>query len=641
MAAKSNVKDVQNAQVETHTFGAETGKILQLVIHSLYAHKEIFLRELISNASDACDRLRYAAQTDASLLNEGHSFSIQIIPSEDDKTLTIIDNGIGMSKDELIENLGTIASSGTQKFLENLTGDTKKDINLIGQFGVGFYSAYMVADNIEVETKRAGEDSAWLWRSNGEGEYEIEPSTRAKDDATGTRITLFLRDDCLDYASPHRIRHIVGTYSDHIAYPVQLIEGQDEPETINKAAALWMRPKKDITEEQYNEFYRFIAHAGDKPWITLHNKAEGTLEYTSLLFIPSAKPFDLFHPDRATRIKLYVKRVFITDENIDIIPQHLRFVKGVVDSEDLPLNISRETLQHNAVLNKIKKTITKKILNSLKDKATKEPEVYITTFWENFGATLKEGLCESIDVDKELILELCRFKTNKSGDEYISLNQYIERMQENQDKIYYLLGDNLESMRNHPQLEGFNSRDIEVILLHDPVDDFWVSTTNQFQNREFASASRSDINFDTSSSQNEKTDENNADAEKKQTKENKAQDKLLSFMKETLSGKVLDVIISQKLSDSAVCLSAHEGGMDMRLERFLLSQNQLESASLKVLEINPNHPIIQFIHNNLKDAKSKELTELLFDQACIIEGESIKDPSAFSKRMSDFITKAL
>jgi molecular chaperone HtpG len=613
---------------ETREFGAETGKILQLMIHSLYANKDIFLRELISNASDACDKLRYEALSNKELNEDTSDLKIQIIADEKAKTLTVSDNGIGMNREDLINNLGTIASSGTQKFLEAATGDAKNMVQLIGQFGVGFYSSFMVADEVTVTSRKAGEDTAWVWTSKADGNYTIYEAEG--EHPRGTSIKLHLKDDAIAFTDKHRVGHIVRTYSDHISFPVAFTDSEGETDVLNEGSALWKKAKSEITDEQYNEFYKHVAHAGDKPWMILHNKAEGALEYSNLLFIPSAKPFDLFHPDRATRVKLYVRRVFISEENNNLIPAYLRFLRGVVDSEDLPLNISRETLQHNNVIHKIRNAITKKVLSELKKKAKDEPEEF-AKFWANFGATVKEGLCEGIDANRELLLEVCHFNTTKSEDKVINLDTYIERMQEGQDKIYYLSGDNLEAVKNSPQLEGFLKKGLEVILLTDSVDDFWVNVNHEYKGKEIVSITRAGLDLDfVKDTQEDKTPEKNEDMEK-----------TVELFKNTLGQKVFDVVISKKLADSPVCLTTQEGGMDMRMERFLVSQKQLATATPKVLEVNPNHSIVKFIKENVESEKAKDLVELLFDEACIIEGEVISDTGAFSKRFNKFLEKAL
>lgn len=623
----ATAENIQNQ--ETHQFGAETGKILQLMIHSLYANKDIFLRELISNSSDALDKLRYNALTDKNLRNDDE-LKIQIIANEDDNTLIISDNGIGMNKQDLINNLGTIASSGTQKFLEAATGDSKKDVQLIGQFGVGFYSSFMVADKVTVISSKAGEDEVWQWKSAADGNYTIEKSTQ--EFTQGTKIILHLKEESKDFTDKHRITHIIKTYSDHISFPVEFTNSEGETSILNKASALWNKPKNEITDENYNDFYKHISNAGDQPWLTLHSKVEGNLEYTYLLFIPTNKPFDLFHPDRATRVKLYVKKVFISEENNNLVPEYLRFLRGVVDSQDLPLNISRETLQHNNVVHKIKNAITKKVLNELKKKSEKEPEDF-QNFWDTFGATIKEGLCEGVDANRELLLDVCHFKTTKSDGKYISLASYIENMQENQEKIYYITADSAEAAQNSPQLEGFLKKGVEVLLLTDSVDDFWVNVNHQYKEKELVSITRSGLDLN--------EDKKDSDEENQEDATSPELENTINYFKEILGEKVIDVVASKKLSESPVCLTTQEGGMDMRMERFLVSQKQLLKASPKVLEINADNNLIKFIGSNSGSEKAKDLVEILFDQACIIEGETISDINSFTKRFNSFLESAV
>lgn len=631
---------------EKFEFGAEVGKILHLMIHSLYTNKDIFLRELISNASDACDKLRYESLTKPELLSEDSDLNIRILPITLDRTLSISDNGIGMNKEDLINHLGTIAKSGTQGFLENMTGDSEKDIQLIGQFGVGFYSAFMVAESVTVISRKAGEDKAYIWESQGSGEFTVEESS--DQHPRGTTIKLKLKKEADDYLDKHRIQHIIGTYSDHIPIPIVLEdEAGGESDTINKASALWTKPKSDISEEQYKEFYHHVAHAADDPLLTLHNKNEGTIEYTNLLFIPSTKPFDLFHPDRKCRIKLYVKRVFINEEGIDILPQYLRFVQGIIDSEDLPLNINRESLQHNATINRINKAVTKRILKELSKLSDKQPDEF-KKFWKNFGAVFKEGLCDATN-DRDSILDVCRFHSTKSGDELISLQQYIDNMKEGQDKILYITADSVEAARKSPQLEGFIKNDIEVILLTDSVDDFWTNVTQEYKDKAFASVTRSNINPDSIGKDAEDSEEDNTaessqdDSAKDEKEHNPDHKKLVEFIKETLKDRVADVKVSARLTESPVCLSAGEYSMDIRMERFLVEQKQLPKASAKVLEINPNHQILKSVLDDIDSNKERaeEVSYMLFDQACIIEGESIKDTSSFAKRLSKLMEVAL
>jgi molecular chaperone HtpG len=618
---------------EIRKFDAEVGKILHLMIHSLYTNKDIFLRELISNASDACDKLRYESSKHQELAGDS-PLKITISVDEDARTITIKDNGIGMSKDELIENLGTIAKSGTQSFLERLTGDAKKDVLLIGQFGVGFYSSFMVADEVIVTSRKAGTEEVWVWTSSGTGEFTIEESLTNMD--SGTEVTLKLRVGEEDYLDKFRISHIISTYSDHISIPIELIESKDSARVLNSSSALWSKSKSEISEEQYNEFYKKIAHAGDEPWMVLHNKNEGAIEYTNLLFIPSTKTVDLFHPDRKCRVKLYIKRVFISDDGIDIVPQYLRFLRGVVDSEDLPLNISRETLQHNQTLEKIKKSIVKRLVSELEKKLKDNKKSYLE-FWNNFGAVLKEGLCESIDKSLQL-LDICLFKSAKTG-EFISLDEYIANMKQDQDAIYYLSGEDDKKILTHPQLEGFLQRDLDVLLFTDTVDNFWINVNHQYKEKSIKSVTRSDIDLAKIKTEKE-------DNKKPSSKDNEEDlEKLLDYFKKTLQGLVADVKVSGKLTDSAVCLSVAEGAMDMRMERFLIEQKQLKSASTKILEINSKHKIIQKISQDIVDDKITDQTEnlvkILFDEACVIEGEPVHDPRGFIERMNQCLVDVL
>ncbi len=611
-------------------FSAEISKVLHLMIHSLYTNKDIFLRELVSNASDACDKLRYAALTSPALVEDGSDFSIKIEPDKEKKTITISDNGIGMSREELIANLGTIAKSGTQEFVSKITGDAKKDMPLIGQFGVGFYSSFMVADKISVVSTKAGSNESNLWESDGIGEFTVATTDKAP---RGTSITLHLKNDAGDYLDNFRLRHIIQTYSDHISFPIYIVDEDKNPQQANTASALWTRPKNDVTPEQYQEFYHHVAHSPDSPWLVMHNKAEGKLEYVSLLFVPSAKPMDLFHPDRKSRVKLYVKRVFITEEHADLVPSYLRFLRGVVDSEDLPLNISRETLQHNPMITKIREALVKKFLSELKKKAEDNEDDY-KSFWKNFGAVMKEGLCEAYS-PREPLLEVCRFNsTTADNDSFISLDTYISRMKEGQENIFYLTGENLNAIRQSPQLEGFAARGIEVLLLSDHVDDFWVNVVQDYKGKQFKSVTRSDINLDNikSDKADKKEDEKQADSA--------SIDELCKRIKTILGDSVSEVRTTQKLGQSAVCLATREGGMDFRLERFLIEQKQIAAAAAKILEINPKHPIIK--HLAEKPGESiDDAVWLLFDQARILEGEEITDPAAFTRRLQNFVEKSL
>jgi molecular chaperone HtpG len=621
----------QETAPETRSFQAEVSRLLDIVAHSLYSEKEIFLRELISNASDACDRLRYAALTEPSLAEGDADFRVVLTAVKSSRTLTVADNGIGMNHDELIENLGTIARSGTAAFVNQLTGDAKQDMSLIGQFGVGFYSAFMVADRVEVLSRKAGDSEGWRWTSDGKGSFTIEPADNVR---RGARITLHMRDGDEDYLEPHRIRQIVKTYSDHIALPIVLADGNKE-ETINSASALWTRPRAEITAEQYKEFYHHVGHGFDEPWLILHAKAEGVLEYTFLLFVPSAKPFDLFEPERKPRLKLYVRRVFITDEGTELVPSYLRFVKGIIDSEDLPLNISREMLQSNPMVARIRQQLTRRVLSELGKKASEAPEEY-AKFWDNFGAVLKEGLYEDRE-QRETLLSLARFRST-ARDALISLDDYVAAMRPGQDAIYTITGDNLDLLKKSPQIEGFRARGIEVLLLTDPIDEFWASAVGAYQEKPFKSATRGGVDLDKIAPAEDK-----AAADKPEPPAKLAS--LIAIFKLALGDAVKDVRGSERLTDSAVCLVADEGDLDMHLERLLKQHRQLDTAAKRILELNPRHRLIERLAASVGEAgASEQLSEfawLLLDQARIVEGEQLPDPSAFARRLALLLERGL
>ncbi|MGH6900406.1 MAG: molecular chaperone HtpG [Geminicoccaceae bacterium] len=636
--------------VEVQPFEAEVGRVLDLVINSLYQHREIFLRELISNASDACDRLRYASLTEPGLLGDDPELKIVLAPDQAAGTLTVIDNGIGMSRDDLADNLGTIARSGTQRFVREMSGEKASDLNLIGQFGVGFYSAFMVASRVEVVARKAGEAHASRWQSDGRSGFTIEevgaPPPR------GTRVILHLRDDAKDFLDEWRLRQIVRNYSDHIAVAILLegeakADGEDKegdgaakgPEQINQASALWTRSKADITDEQYKEFYHHVAHAFDDPWVRLHVQAEGVVSYQALLFVPSSKPFDLYDPQRRHGVKLYVRRVFITADLDGLMPRYLRFVRGVVDSEDLQLNVSRETLQHSPVLAKIRKDLVKRVLDELERRAKAKDGGY-ATFWESFGAVLKEGVYEDHE-QRERLLELARFRSTAS-DGWVSLADYVARMRPGQDAIYTISGENLAALRSSPQLEACQAKGVEVLLLADPIDDFWMPSTPSYQDKPFRSLTRGGI--DLSKIAGEATDGGAAEAAPEAV-HGAHLDRLIALFKSQLGERVQDVRASVRLTDSAVCLVADEQGLDMRLERFLKQHQQLDELSKRVLEINPKHGLIRQMAVLAADDGQRaglgDLVELLLDQARIVEGEPLPDPGVFSRRMSAFLAKGL
>ena len=639
---------------ETFTFQAEVSKLLDIVAHALYSQKEIFIRELISNASDACDKLRYESLTNPGLTGGSGAYQITLTTNKKAKTLTVSDNGIGMNRDDLVETLGTIARSGTQAFMDTLTqakaakdkkknGANTSDIDLIGQFGVGFYSSFMVAERVEVVTRKADEEAAWLWISDGTGEFTIDETTR---DQHGTDVTVYLKKEDKEFLEPQRIEHIVKTYSDHIGIPIILagVKKDEEDQTLNQASALWTREKRDISDEDYKEFYHHVGQMWDEPWLTLHNRIEGVISYTNLLFIPSSRPFDLFNPERKAHLKLYVKRVYITDNCDELLPGYMRFVRGVVDSEDIPLNISREMLQHNPALEKIKKALTKRVFNELKKKAEKTPDEY-AKFWDNFGAVMKEGLYEDFN-NRDMLLELARFRsTTQEG--LISLKDYVERMPDGQDAIFYIAGEDAEAIAQSPQLEGFKAKGIEVLLLTDPVDEFWIPSIGTFEEKTFKSATRggadlSAIGKDKSDSDAKSEDSAISDGGPDNTKV----EPLIAAFKVALGDKVKDVRASERLTDSPVCLVADDGDMDMNIERLLKQHNQLSESTPRVLEINADHALITKLAKKAKaaegiDAAVEEAAFLLLDQARIVEGEPIADPLAFSRRMAAVMEKGL
>lgn len=616
-------------QVEKHDFQAEVSKVLNIVVNSLYSHSEVFLRELISNASDACDKLRYAALTHPDLMKDHGAFEIILKPDKAAKTLTITDNGIGMSKDELINNLGTIARSGSAEFASHLTGDNKKDINLIGQFGVGFYSAFMVANLVEVISKKAGDEMGYKWTSEGNGSFTIEQDDTAK---TGTTIILHLKKEFEEYTDPMRLRFVVKQYSDHISVPIVLENGK-EKETLNSSSALWMRPKAEITEEQYRDFYRALTHNFDEPWLTLHYKAEGIIEYNALLFIPSKAPFDMFQPDKKHGLNLYVNRVFISNEVEELLPHYLRFVQGVIDTTELPLNVSREMLQHTPVLGKIKKGIVTRILEEMKKKS-EDKEAY-NKFWKEFGVVFKEGLYEEPENIKK-IAPLCRFYSSKV-DGLVTLEEYLSRMVDGQKNIYYLTGDDLTVLKNNPSLEGFTAKGIEVLLLTDPIDEFWPQVFTEWDSKKILPIAYPDKDFEQIKSLNEATGE---------SLEEGMQKLLLDRVKTVLKDQVSDVKITTRLNKSPVALVAGQGQMSIHLERLMKQHGQKQLfASTRILELNPRHTLVkklaQAIFDKADEEKINNAVWILYDEARAIEGEPLVDPAGFIEKINAFMEKGL
>ena len=622
---------------EKLNFQAEVSRLLQIVANSLYSEKQIFVRELISNAADACDRLRYESITQPEFIADDPEFKIRIAVDKKARTIEIADNGIGMNREALIDDLGTIARSGTGAYLEQLTGDTKKDVSLIGQFGVGFYSAFMVSDSVEVLTRRAGEDQAWRWVSDGGGAFTVGEADKP---GRGTTVILHLRKDEKEFLEPDRIETIVKTYSDHIALPI-VLEKDGGEETVNAASALWTRPKKDITENQYKEFYHHVGHAFDEPWLTLHWRVEGKLEYTTLVFVPSMPPFDLFNPERRHRVKLYVKRVFITDECEGLVPSWLRFLHGLVDSEDLPLNISRETLQHNPMVTRMRSAIVKRVLGELGKKADKDAAGF-AEFWNNFGAVLKEGIYEDTG-NREALLKLARFHST-TGEELVGLSEYVGRMKDGQQAIYYITGDELDGVRRSPQLEGFAARGVEVLLLTDPVDDFWIQAVGTFDDKPFKSATRAGA--DLGDIAPAETGAGKDDGDKAETPADQGRiDGVIAMFKLALADEVKDVRRSERLTDSAACLVADEGDVDIHMERLLKQHRQLDSGFKRILEINPKHRLIKALAETVeKDGAGEGIDDVAFlvlDQARILEGEALPDPTAFSRRLSAALMRGL
>lgn len=616
-------------QVEKHDFQAEVSKVLNIVVNSLYSHSEVFLRELISNASDACDKLRYAALTHPDLMKDHGAFEIILKPDKAAKTLTITDNGIGMSKDELINNLGTIARSGSAEFASHLTGDNKKDINLIGQFGVGFYSAFMVANLVEVISKKAGDEMGYKWTSEGNGSFTIEQDDTAK---TGTTIILHLKKEFEEYTDPMRLRFVVKQYSDHISVPIVLENGK-EKETLNSSSALWMRPKAEITEEQYRDFYRALTHNFDEPWLTLHYKAEGIIEYNALLFIPSKAPFDMFQPDKKHGLNLYVNRVFISNEVEELLPHYLRFVQGVIDTTELPLNVSREMLQHTPILGKIKKGIVTRILEEMKKKS-EDKETY-NKFWKEFGVVFKEGLYEEPENVKK-IAPLCRFYSSKV-DGLVTLEEYLSRMVDGQKNIYYLTGDDLTVLKNNPSLEGFTAKGIEVLLLTDPIDEFWPQVFTEWDGKKILPIAYPDKDFEQIKSLNEATGE---------SLEEGMQKLLLDRVKTVLKDQVSDVKITTRLNKSPVALVAGQGQMSIHLERLMKQHGQKQLfASTRILELNPRHTLVkklaQAIFDKADEEKINNAVWILYDEARAIEGEPLVDPAGFIEKINAFMEKGL
>lgn len=616
----------------THTqpFQAEVSELLHLMVHSVYSETDIFLRELVSNASDACDKLRYEAIANPALLGEGDALKIRIIPNKTEGTLTIADNGIGMERQELIDHLGTIARSGTKAFVSKLK-EAKDGLGLIGQFGVGFYSAFMVADKIAVVSRRAGESDVWTWTSSGGSGFEI---ARASDEeaarvARGTEIVLHLKDDARKYLETFEIERIVGAYSDNILFPIELVPEEGDPRQINSASALWQRSKSELSTEDYKKAYQQIASAFDDPAMTLHYRAEGRYSYAVLLFSPSTKPFDLFEPNRKGRVKLYVRRVFITDD-ADLLPGYLRFIRGVVDSEDLPLNISREMLQNNPQLAQIRKAVATRVVNELESLAEKDAENF-AKIWDAFGAVLKEGIYEDFE-RRDKLLALSRFTTTIG--EKRALKDVIADFKPNQTEIYYLVGDSIERLKSSPRLEAATARGIEVLLLSDPVDAFWTSMQTEFEGKPLKSLSQGDLNLDLIPRVDEKDE-----AKKDEPEADEAA--TIAVIKAALGERVSDVKASTRLTSSASCLVADSQGPSRELERILAQQDR-GMRTKPILEINLRHPMVAAITKSQAGSTTvDDLSLLLLEQAQILDGELPEDPAAFAARLNRLVLQGL
>jgi len=625
----------EQTQKQTLGFQTEVKQLLQLMIHSLYSNKEIFLRELISNAADASDKLRFEALTQPALLENDGDLRIRVSFDADAHTLTIDDNGIGMSREDAIAHLGTIAKSGTGDFLRQLSGDQKKDSQLIGQFGVGFYSAFIVADQVDVYSRRAGlpASEGVHWSSRGEGEFDVEPIDKPE---RGTRIVLHLKDDQHDFADGWRLRGIIKKYSDHIGLPIQMVKehhGDDAPaevewETVNRASALWTRPRTEISDTEYQEFYKHAAHDHQDALAWSHNKVEGKLEYTSLLYVPGHAPFDLYHRDAPKGLKLYVQRVFVMDQAEQFLPMYLRFIKGVVDSNDLSLNVSREILQSGPVIDSMKSALTKRSLDMLDKLATDKPEVY-AGFWKQFGQVLKEGPAEDFN-NREKIASLLRFASthDASGEQSVSLADYVSRMIEGQDKIYYLTGDSYTQVKDSPHLEVFRKKGIEVLLFTDRIDEWLMGYLTEFDGKSFVDVARGDLDLGALES-----------AEDKQAQEEAAKDKqgLVERIKAALGEDVADVRVSHRLTDSPAILAIGEQDLGLQMRQILEASGQKVPDSKPVFEFNPGHPLIGKLDQEADAARFDDLSRVLFEQAALAAGDTLKDPAAYVRRLNKLL----
>ncbi|WP_285435493.1 molecular chaperone HtpG [Pseudomonas sp. fls2-241-R2A-110] len=626
-------------QKETLGFQTEVKQLLHLMIHSLYSNKEIFLRELISNASDAVDKLRFEALSKPELLEGGAELKIRVSFDKDAKTVTLEDNGIGMSREDAITHLGTIAKSGTADFMKHLSGDQKKDSHLIGQFGVGFYSAFIVADKVDVFSRRAGADASEgvHWSSKGEGDFEVATVEKAE---RGTRIVLHLKSGEDEFADGWRLRNIIKKYSDHIALPIELpkevaaVEGEEKPavewETVNRASALWTRPRTEIKDEEYQEFYKHIAHDFENPLSWSHNKVEGKLEYSSLLYVPTRAPFDLYQREAPKGLKLYVQRVFVMDQAESFLPLYLRFIKGVVDSNDLSLNVSREILQKDPIIDSMKSALTKRVLDMLEKLAKNEPEQY-KGFWKNFGQVMKEGPAEDF-ANKEKIAGLLRFASTSGddGEQVVGLAEYLARAKEGQDKIYYLTGETYAQVKNSPHLEVFRKKGIEVLLLTDRIDEWLMSYLSDFDGKSFVDVARGDLDLGNLDSEEDK---------KAAEEVAKSKEGLVERLKTALGDSVAEVRVSHRLTDSPAILAIGEQDLGMQMRQILEASGQKVPDSKPIFEFNPGHPLIEKLDNEQSDERFGDLSHILFDQAALAAGDSLKDPAAYVRRLNKLLVE--
>lgn len=627
------------AQKKTLGFQTEVKQLLHLMIHSLYSNKEIFLRELISNASDAADKLRFEALSAPELLAGDSELRIRVSFDKEANTLTIEDNAIGMSRDEVINNLGTIAKSGTAEFFKNLSGDAKKDSQLIGQFGVGFYSAFIVAEKVDVYTRRAGAPAAEgvLWSSKGEGEFEISTIEKAE---RGSRIVLHLKMEDSEFADGFRLRNIIQKYSDHVALPIELpkeVSSEEadtaeeiEWEVVNRASALWTRPRTEIKDEEYQEFYKHVAHDFEDALTWSHNKVEGRLEYTSLLYVPTRAPFDLYQREAPRGLKLYVQRVFIMDQADEFLPLYLRFVKGIVDSNDLSLNVSREILQKDPMIESMKSALTKRVLDMLDKMAKNQPEKY-QTFWDAFGQVLKEGPAEDFS-NKEKVAGLLRFASTHNGNDKqtVGLAEYLERMKDGQDKVYYLTGESYAQVKNSPHLEVFRKKGIEVLLLTDRIDEWLMSYLTEFDGKQLVDVARGDLDLGALDSEDDK---------QAQDEVAKSKEALITRLKTALGDQVADVRVSHRLTDSPAILAIGEQDLGLQMRQILEASGQTVPESKPVFEINPAHSLVEKLDSEADDERFADLSMILFDQAALAAGDSLKDPAAYVQRLNKLLVE--